>query len=172
MKAELNNEEKKLREALKGDSFNVPEGYFEKLQGNVMDQINALPDFEKTSVTNPFSVPENYFETLPLSVGGKLKTQNPKLLGWLLRPRIAISLAFATILLLAGIYFYNQRPASNQPMEECTAEDLRDSNFLQSIDEATFVDVLAELNTDTTYDDYEQYLIDNNIEISQIENAL
>jgi hypothetical protein len=177
MKDHLNNEEEKLKAALKGSEnpFIVPSGYFEELPGKIVDQVSTLPDFEKTAVVNPFEVPADYFDNLNLAISAKIAIQKSKPFSWLSnlqRPRIAIPIAFATIAILAGLFFFKQRVNNYQPQEEITADDLRNSYFLETIDEGLIVEILDKQKVDTTYDSYEQYLIDNNIEISQIENAL
>lgn len=176
MKKDLINQEDKLRATLKGNSpFNVPSGYFEELPEKIMIQIDGLPDFEKTSVINPFAVPEGYFENLPSTLAGKIATRKSKLESWLSslqRPRIAIPIAFATVFILAGLFFYKQQCIITPLIQELSADDLRNSSYIQSIDEELFVDVLAsqiDLNMDESF---EQYLIDNNIELTQLENKL
>jgi hypothetical protein len=177
MKQYDDKDEEKLR-ALTGEnknSFSVPSGYFEKLSSEVADKINALPDFEKTSVTNPFTVPEGYFEKLHVSVSERISKPKSPFFTWLnglQRPRIAIPIAFATIIILAGLYFYKQNNISRQPEKEFCAEDLSNSSYMQSIDETVFVDVLSEMQNDEQTDSLEQYLIDNNIDLSLIENNL
>ena len=176
MKKDINKEEEKLRIALKGKNpFNVPPAYFEDLPGKMMEQINTLPDFNKHSIINPFDVPEGYFENLPSIVSENILIRKSKLELWLSsiqRPRIAIPIAFATIIILAGLFYYKQSSVSNLPVHELTAEDLSNSSYIQSIDEDFFVDVLAGQTIDNSNESIEQYLIDNNIEINQIENKL
>lgn len=176
MKKDINKEEEKLRKALKGNEpFNVPPAYFDELPGKIMDQINTLPDFSKNAQINPFIVPDGYFENLPSIVSENILVQKSKLELWLSsiqRPRIAIPIAFATIILLVGLFFYKQSSVSIVPVQELTAEDLSNSNFIQSIDEDYIVDIIANQTTDNSDESIEQYLIDNNIELTQIENKL
>lgn len=176
MKKDINKEEEKLRNILKGNNpFNVPPAYFEDLPGKMMEQINTLPDFNKHSIINPFNVPDGYFENLPSIVSENILIRKSKLELWLSsiqRPRIAIPIAFATIIILAGLFYYKQSSVSNLPVHELTAEDLSNSSYIQSIDEDFFVDVLAGQTIDNSNESIEQYLIDNNIEINQIENKL
>lgn len=176
MKKDINKKEEKLRQALKGNNpFNVPTAYFEELPSKIMDQINTLPDFSKNAKVNPFIVPDSYFENLPTIVSENILNRKSKLELWLSsiqRPRIAIPIAFATIIILAGLFFYKQSSVSNLPVQELTAEDLSNSSYIQSIDEDFFVDVLAGQTIDNSNESIEQYLIENNIEINQIENKL
>lgn len=170
-------EEEKLRELLKGkdNPFTIPSSYFEKLPDNIMDKINSLPDFENKAINNPFIVPDGYFENLPSEISVKITSQKSKLYTWLnnlQRPRIAIPIAFATIILLAGLFFYKQSTYTKSTQQEITADDVRNSTYMFNMDEDLFVDVLSNQNDSETDESLEQYLIDNNIDLSQIENKL
>ena len=177
MKKDLNKEEEQLRVAIKGNEnfFTVPSGYFDELSEKVFAQIEALPDFDKSSPANPFEVPNNYFENLPSIVSERIVKRKSRLEIWLSeiqRPRIAIPIAFATLIILAGIFFMKQKSIVNHQSQEISVEDLRNSTYIQAIDEDLFVDVLASQKEITSDDSLEQYLIDNNIELTQIENNL
>lgn len=177
MKNYSNKEEQILRSALTGNEkpFHVPSGYFEELPDKIMDQINALPDFNKNSTVNPFNVPAGYFENLSSAITEiivKHKSRSESWLDRLFRPRIAIPIAFAAIVLLTGLYFYKQKSLIIQPVQQLTADDLRNSNYLLTMDEYLFIDELADHKEVLTDKSIEQYLIDNNIELSQLENKL
>ncbi len=176
MKKDTDKPEEKLR-TIAGkneNSFSVPDGYFEKLPGEIMDKINALPDFEKTAAINPFLVPEGYFENLPNAISGKITAKKTIAQSWLnifSRPRFVIPAAFATIVILAGLFFFKQKNTT-LPYQEITAEDLKNSTYLQSIDEDLFVEILSTRNSVPTDETFEEYLIDNHVDLSQIENKL
>jgi len=176
MKKDINKEEEKIRAALKGkDFFTVPSGYFEELPGKISDQIKALPDFDKSAEANPFEVPADYFEKLPNEISGKIVSRKSKLETWLAniqRPRIAIPIAFATIIFLAGLFFLKQKTIVQPEAQELTIDDIKNSNYLLGIDEEIFVDVFAGQTDATSDESLEQYLIDNNIDLTQIENKL
>ncbi len=176
MKNYLNKEEE-LRSVLEGNEkpFNIPSGYFEELPAKIMDQINAFPEYDNTSSVNPFNVPAGYFENLPSSLAEIIVNRKSRLESWLdrlLRPRIAIPIAFATIFFLAGLYFYKQKSIVIPPVQQLSADDLRNTNYLLTMDEYLFVDVLAGQKEVLSDKSIEQYLIDNNIELSQLENKL
>ena len=170
-------DETKLQNLLKKNenSFSIPEGYFENLPGKIMDQIIALPDFETPAVINPFHAPEGYFETLPLSISEKIIAKKPTLYSWinnLQRPRIAIPIAFATVLFLAILFIIKQQTVKSDNIQEFTIDDLKNSTYIQCMDEDLFVDFISTQNVSKSDDSFEQYLIDNNIELTQIENKL
>ena len=169
----------KLKEMLKNSSsnssFNVPAGYFEGLSEKVMNSINALPDFEKQPVTQPFSVPADYFEKLPEIINNRItssKENKFSIWDWFFKPSRLIPATFS-ILLFIGSYFYFTRTQSFKINDEIyTEEDLDDSQYLQSLDDTDMMEYLANQSDDNTTDEYEQYLLDHDIEISQLEKNL
>lgn len=178
MKDNFNNrEEEKLRLFLKDaeNKFSVPDGYFESLPGKITEKINSLPDLETSKGKNLFSVPSGYFEDLPSEINSRITGRQPRLIGWLnslQRPRIAIPLALATMIFLGGLYFYTQRKIIYFPQNEFTAEELQNSVELQNIDEDLIVNLLENSSSNDTINNFEQYLIENNIDLTQIENEL
>ncbi len=168
----------KLRELLKNSnpdqSFKVPEGYFESLSDKVMDSIHALPDFEKQALNQPYSVPAGYFEELPNLINDKILNSNRNQFSWkwLFNPLRLIPATFS-ILLFAGSYLYFTRTQTfDISNASFTVEEIKDSQYLQSFDDADLIDYLANQSDDNTTDEFDQYLIDHDIDISQLEKNL
>lgn len=172
-----NSEEEKLKSLLgKNENyFQVPPGYFGKLPEEVMDKINLIPDFGKTAVDSPFSVPDGYFEKLPGKISDRIVINRTGSHGWLaslLRPKIAIPAVFAVVLLIAGIYFYSIKSVTYKSSSEISANDIENSGYIFRMDEELFVDALEDGSGNSKDESFEEYLIDNNIDLSQIENRL
>lgn len=171
-------EEERLKELLKGNEnpFSTPPSYFDNLSGDILHKIETLPDFNGVAPTTPFGVPDHYFENLSTQITDRViaskNARKPSLLASLFRPTIAIPLAFASIVLIASIIYFNQNKNINLPVQEFTSEDLDESDFLQNIDESVFVDLITFDNTNIKEDSLEEYLLDNEIDISQLENEL
>ena len=169
----------KLKEMLKNSSsnssFNVPAGYFEGLSEKVMNSINALPDFEKQPVTQPFSVPADYFEKLPEIINNRItsaKENKFSIWKWFFNPSRLIPATFS-ILLFVGSYFYFTRTQTfNLNNDTCTENDIDDSQYLQSLDDIDMIEYLANQSDDSQTDEYDQYLLDHDIDISQLEKNL
>jgi hypothetical protein len=177
MKRNFENEEEKLRSSLEKNKnpFSVPGEYFENLSGKIMDKVRSLPDYETSADYNPFNVPDDYFEKLPSIISDKIASKKAfSSQGAVIfsRPRIVIPIAFATIIILAGIFLFKQRNHSDNTQQEFTIDDLKNSTYIQSMDEDIFVDVLSSQKESVQDESIEQYLIDNNIDLSQIENKL
>lgn len=182
----IHNEDEKLSpllESLKDQqSFRVPDDYFEELPGVIQSQIQQLPDFEKSAVVNPFSVPEGYFEQLPLAISNAIEEQkNPvfslrTFFAILLRPRVTVAFASLLLIFFFSIRFFTREISVSAPATEFSMQDLDNSRVLDELDESTLMDLLAEQNQDISADDQneniEEYLIDNDIDISQLESRL
>jgi len=162
------------------DSFALPDGYFSNLQNQISTKIELISKLESQTGDSHFNVPENYFEDLSnqISQGISKPVKNniwKKWLTILLKPQV--SLAFASLLLLLWFSIKTREPKTFEiPSSNITLQDLLDSEYIQYLDEYNLIEVLAtqedipsgESNTDT----YIQYLIDNNIDISQLELSL
>ncbi len=178
MNSEENSEEKALKNLLNGaeNSFKVPDGYFEMLSSKIMDKIDSQPDFNKSSEVNPFSVPEGYFEKLPIQIGDRISTSAkhsfPSFIANLKRPRFAIPIGFASLVLIALVVLFSQKKLSVQHEKEISYDELENSSYFDSFDEDLLLGMVPTQNTEAADDSLEQYLLDNNIEISQIENEL
>lgn len=178
MKTEENSDEKALKNLLNGkeNSFIVPNGYFEELPSKILDRIDALPDFNTSSEINPFAVPEDYFEKLPHIISDRIsatrKSAFPSFLVNLKLPRFSIPIGIASIIIIAIVVLFSQKKITVQPEKEISCDDLKNSSYFESFDEDLLVGMIPAQDIEAADDSLEQYLIDNNIEISQIETAL
>jgi len=158
------------------ETFKVPEGYFEELSGNIMNSIQSLPDFEKQTSTQPFSVPENYFEQLPSHINERILLtthSRSSFLNWLFRPARLIPAAFSLALLIGGyFYFTRTQKIEIDSNNTCSVEDISESTYLQSMSDDDIIDFIAAQQDDKTIDEYDQYLLDNDVDISQLEKNL
>ena len=158
--------EESLRKLKLNDSFNVPDGFFEELPGKVMDKIN-LAEGKTIAASNSFSTPEGYFEKLPLAISDRISSKSAPIP--LFKRRIVL-IPFAFAMLVAGFIFFNQD--SKTERSEFTYEDIENSTYFQSIDEDMLYDeLIATDNKTITNDSLTQYIL-NNIELSDLENAL
>ncbi|MBK9525935.1 MAG: hypothetical protein IPO39_14655 [Bacteroidetes bacterium] len=172
-----------LMESLKDQhAFQVPENYFEELPASIQSQISQLPDFEKSAVVNPFSVPENYFEQLPLAISNAVEQSQHSgfnlraILGVFLRPRVTLAFASFVIVVLISVRFFTREIIITVPGDQFTMEELNRAASFEDLDESDLMDLLANQSQDISSEDQnsgiEQYLIDNNIDITQLESKL
>jgi len=162
----------------------VPENYFDSLSENVMQNIAAVPDFEKVSSENPFKVPEGYFDSLPTViqqriVEGKNKSVFEEWIAALrFKPKYVFAVAAVTILLVFGIKYFTTSPVIEVQNNYLSCEEVKSSSYMNDMDETTLIDVLEQENKSTSKEtvkednSIEQYLLDNNVDISQLEKRL
>ncbi len=137
---------------------------------------------------NPYTVPEGYFDALPSSIMDKARESNAVLkkskLFWLFRPQwIAASLAF-----VIGFVYYVRQTPTPATLEVLTAQ-VADSAMYQHLqNNIDYVDVNSleeELQNDNTaatvpmrtdsasgQQDIVNYLMNHNVDATDIENAL
>jgi len=161
--------------------FRVPADYFDMLPEEILKRIDSIPDFE-SSGENPFRVPEGYFDSLPTVIQHRITEQNKKrsrIPGWaslLLRPRLSLALAALIILLVFGIRYFTRTTTIVAQENSVSSEEIQNSICFSDLDESVMIDALEQQpnkNMNTKDDNsLEQYLIDNDVDISQLENHL
>jgi hypothetical protein len=170
----------RLSELKKENPFTVPDGYFDSLSGSIQQQIQSLPDFEKTAAKEQFKVPEGYFDSLPTIIQQRIIEERKKRFSWgeivdgiFFRPKFALVLASVAILIVFSLKYFN-RPISVQPeLAEVSLTDLSNSLYLADIDETLLADAVAmQTSAADENETLKEYLIDNNIDINQITEHL
>ncbi len=176
---ELDKPGPELSKIKKENPFKVPENYFDSLTNNIQQKINALTDFEKTSLENPFKVPEGYFDSLPTAIQQRIVDQKRKpVFGeWIskvFRPKYVLAFASIIVLLIVGIKYFTKSSLTDPQDNHFSCEEIKSSSYIADVDESMLIDILEQENKGTVKDDnsIEQYLIDNDIDISQLENHL
>ncbi len=157
------------------------DAFTSKLQNRIDDEeeIKAFaPTLLSIDKYNPFEVPPDYFEELPTIVQERvIQSKNTSSFEWLFllfKPRFAIPFIAIICISFAGIYYMNnQTTIKNEANEELSLED-----HLYYIDEADIVEQLtadASTENENISDDensIENYLLENNIEESNLHNEL
>ena len=160
--------------------FMVPESYFDSLEDQIHSKIELLESLDKTSIKPDFEVPKNYFAKLQGEIQSKIT--DPGLgKGWSeimsIFPRPQISLVLASLLVLLFFSLKTREVKTFEVPDSYISQDLLDySAYLQNLDEFTLVEMLAVQqetnNTIITEDPYVEYLLEHNIELSQIKQSL
>lgn len=176
----------KLSKLSSNNPFNPSNDYFDsftsKLQNRIDDEeeIKALaPTLLSIDKYNPFEIPKDYFEELPTIIQERVIESKKKSAGleWLMllfRPRFAVPLVITVIIAIAGIKYLNNNNIKNiEATEELSLEDnlyyINENEILEHLT----ADISIE-NENTSEDDssIEDYLLDNNIDESNLSNEL
>jgi hypothetical protein len=188
MKEQFDNDDElkkmapRLSELKRENPFKVPDDYFDSLSRSIQQQIQSLPDYEKTAAKNAFKVPEGYFDSLPTIIQQRIIDEKSKRVNWgemidaiFFKPKFVLALASVALLVVFSVKYFN-RPISVQPaVAEVSYSELSNSIYLAEIDESILADALAvQTNSDDEQNDVslENYLIENNIDITQLTEHL
>lgn len=158
---------------------------------NIRDELKDIaPNLLKIKRKNSFSVPDDYFETLPNIIQERC-IQIKKESVWsiffkyLLKPQYSLSLALVIAVLALGIQRFgvnesDYRAAAPNKEIFITAEDLSNSYYINEFDENMLVENVTlnvstlkyTKNTKTELENIENYLIENNTDVSLIISEL
>ena len=155
---------------------------------NEQNEISELEELKKLAPTlsslkkeNHFSVPQNYFDEFPMKIKSRIDEQanasKSFSLSWLFNYKVLAPTGTCVVLILAGLFLYN--PTQSIELEELTAEEI-EASFeyygYPSIDD----ELLAELyyteetenesptNIELTEEEIIDYLLDENVDVSQL----
>jgi len=176
-----NNDENLLPGLKRENPFKVPDGYFESLPGKTIQRIQGETELNEVSNENPFHVPEGYFQSLPAVVRQKISENNRRsgINEWigrfLFRPKYVLAFGIILLMLVFGIKYFNQKGIQRLEDVQISCDDLKNSDYLAEVDESLILDALEQQapNENMKEDQsIEQYLIDNDVDISQLENHL
>ena len=156
--------------------FQVPNDYFNQLSQNISCQVSALPDFEYSPliVAKTFSVPANYFNELPALITDRISETNSEksLLKVIFNRRVLVPALLAAAMFIGGFFYFSRNQTFTINEQSCSIDELNNSQYLQSINQTDLIDFLSDQSTDKETDAFDQYLLDNDVDISQLEKNL
>jgi hypothetical protein len=161
------------------NDFKVPNGYFASLEEALKTKTEVLSVLTKSPSREEFEVPQNYFDELGQQINDTLReskrSSSKEWLKILLRPQLSLSFA-ALLLLLWFTIKTRELKVIDLPSAYLTIEDLSKPEYLDDLDEYSLIEALATQQdkpaSPTVDDPYIEYLIDHDIDISQIVNSL
>jgi hypothetical protein len=164
--------------------FKASNDYFEFFSTKLNTRIEQLEELKLMAPVlaaipkyNPYEVPENYFDELPTLVQEKANQQTVKfsILEWLLlfiKPRVLVPVCSIALIAFLGIKYITN--TAQLPVVEI-AEETTIEEQLYTIDEATIIEKLtadATIQNEgaTEEDNIENYLLENNLDESNLNN--
>lgn len=137
--------------------FDVPEGYFESLQSNILNKTSE----------NGFNVPENYFETLEKRIQQRIPKGKTIPLNTSIIKKYMIGVA-ASILFIAGFFLIKNKTSNNIPTliySEVDVTNLSNEDIINYVDiediNDSHIDETALNTNDKTQKQVENYLLNN-----------
>lgn len=174
MSAELDNELNELNSSLKGkgkqEHFAVPDGYFDQLPKELMQQISAAKTFYSVEKKENEEVSEAYFEQLDKKIIEKVASANDaKIISF---KRVFMVAAGLALVLSVGYYFFSDNSTSKPSIASISDQDAVD--YLcdeMAMDEME--SLLAEMDPAQDVDSINapelEYLM-NEIDLNELEN--
>jgi len=161
----------------KENPFTVPANYFEVLPEMIAMNI-AATRLEGIPNENPFTVPANYFERLNSEIQDKVIASKKKegfdLIGLLWKPKFSLSLITVAVALVIIFKFTANHNVNNDKFA-FSMKEVVNSGELNDIDESTIIETLSANNktiSSPKQGEIEKYLLDNNVDESQITGQL
>jgi hypothetical protein len=145
------------------------------------DELKDTNILKNMGRENPFQAPDGYFDSFPSIISERIASDESKP-GWIIffqnvfRPKYVVAMfVFATVLTSGVVYFNEHTTATNQEII-LSYDDLNNSNYIDQIDENDLIDAYnsnAEADkSNENNSEIENYLIDNQTDISTLENGL
>lgn len=145
------------------------------------DELKDSPLLKSMNRENPFKVPDGYFDSFPTIISERIAVQNSKP-GWIIllqnifRPKYIVAMFVFAAALASGIVYFNQHTTITDQEIILSYDDLNNSNYIAQFDESDLIDAyLSGANADKSNEsntEIENYLLDNQTDISIIENEL
>ena len=137
------------------------------------------PYLSQIEKKNPFEVPKGYFDELP-SIIQEVCVKSQKKSIWLeififiKNPRFSISFGVLVLIAVMLFQYFPDKSVQNMAVVSISAKDISESELLATVDENTLIESLPELEPQTLNlkAEIEDYLIDNNVDISGVEGNL
>lgn len=141
--------------------FKVPDGYFEELPVEIENKISFG--------NHPFQVNENYFEQLHQNIlSATVGEPKPQAKVIKLRPSLIVITAIAACLIIFALFYFK---SDSGKIETAFNEEWTEENILAQVDESTLIEMISASSETTSNDsaeEIEQYLLDNNIDLTEI----
>lgn len=143
------------------------------------DELKDSPILKKMNRESPFKVPDGYFDSFPTIISERISTQKSKP-GWIIflqnvfQPKYVVAMLVFAVALTSGVVYFNQHPTAADQEIILSYDDLNKSNYIDQMDENDLTDAYT-ANADgdkstQNNSEIENYLIDNQTDISIIEN--
>ncbi|MEP7168810.1 MAG: hypothetical protein ABI855_05520 [Bacteroidota bacterium] len=145
------------------------------------DELKDSPILKKMSRENPFKVPDGYFDSFPTIISERIASHKSKP-GWIIflqnvfQPKYVVAMFVFAVALTSGVVYFNQQTTIPNQEIILSYDDLNKSNYIDQMDENDLADAYtsnadADKSTENNTE-IENYLIDNQTDISIIENEL
>jgi hypothetical protein len=145
------------------------------------DELKDSPILKNMSRENPFKPPDGYFDSFPSIISERIASDKSNS-GWVIflqhvfRPKYVVAMIVFSTVLTSGVIYFNQHTTVTNSEIILSYDDLSNSNYIDQIDENDLIDAYnSNVETEKSNEsnsEIENYLIDNQTDISTLENEL
>jgi hypothetical protein len=179
MKTNEHNEEKKslldtLEKGGVSGGFCVPENYFEMLSEKISDKVQSIPNLSSVPKETAFEVPDGYFVHLEYAIRENISSETTSIPAqierWYRRPKLVLAYASVLVIIVfSSVYLLTITNAVTE--KDILFNDIYNSDYVNELDESSLAAMLDESSSPSSTQ-LEDYMIDNNIDISTLTDEL
>lgn len=152
--------------------FTTPEGYFDALPGQIQRRIELLDPESAGKEHTGFELPERYFDQLEAAI--HQRTHNPAVrpTQWWKQPEWSLSIAALLVCLFLGTHtsFKSRQITYTADAQPLTVDEVSEVIDYLDLDAATVANLLPVTDESGSGEhDMKQYLLENDIDLSQLE---
>ncbi|MFN8180955.1 MAG: hypothetical protein U0X34_03740 [Bacteroidia bacterium] len=152
--------------------FQTPEDYFEKLPREIERRVELLHTETARPEPDGFVAPERYFEQLESSIHARIRGGASPAFRWWKQPEWSLSIAALLVCLFLGTrnYFTDRKVDYTAAIQPLSVDEVSEALDYLDLDPSTVASLLpASEETGTNEQELKQYLLENDIDLSQLE---
>ena len=166
-----------LMERKVSGGFSVPENYFEVMSENISDKVRSIPNLSSVPKANVFEVPDGYFARLENAIRENISPESISVVQqveqWYRRPKLVLAYASVFIfVIIVSTYFLTDSFNSTVSDNDISLNDIYSSDVVNELDESALASLLDEPSASSSSAQLEDYMIDNDIDISTLTDEL
>ena len=177
---EHNSEKKSMLDTIEKNGlsggFSVPENYFEMLNENISDKVRSIPNLASVPKENVFEIPDGYFVHLQNAIRENVSSQtevvNAHVEQWFRRPKLVVSFATVLVLVIAVSSYFLSNINTPVTEKDISFNDIYASDYVCELDETSLAALIDEPASTPSSTQLEDYMIDNNIDLSTLTDEL
>lgn len=152
--------------------FSVPDGYFEALPRDIERRIALMNPEASASEPSGFDTPADYFNQLEDAIRHRIHGGTVRSIRWWKQPEWSLSIAAMLICLFLGTHtYFRQRTVQYTAVsQQLSVDEVSEAIDYLDLDVTTVASLLSANDESSTGEqELQQYLLDNDIDLSQLE---
>ena len=152
--------------------FRTPEDYFERLPEAIARRVELLDAETTRPEPDGFVAPDHYFNQLESAIHARIRGGASPAFRWWKQPEWSLSIAALLVCLFLGThsYFTDRKVDYTATIQPLSVDEVSEALDYLDLDPSTVASLLpASEETGTNEQELKQYLLENDIDLSQLE---